>query len=227
MHSNLRIGTCSWNYDSWVGLVYSSPKRTAAEYLKEYSLKFNTVEIDSWFYRVPSMKEVIDYQSAVDKDFRFTCKVSQEITLTHLREKTPDGNYAVNPYFLSVEKLEHFLSVIEPLLPQIDAIMFEFEYLNKQKMKSLDEFIDRLGAFFGKAPGGLPYAIEPRNKNYLTEDYFKFLNDTRLLHVFVETIYMPHIYLVYQENKEYLIGASVVRLLGGDRTEMEERSGKH
>ena len=39
-------GTCSWNYDSWVGLVYSRPRRTAAEYLPEYAEHFPTAEID-------------------------------------------------------------------------------------------------------------------------------------------------------------------------------------
>jgi uncharacterized protein YecE (DUF72 family) len=59
--SNLRIGTCSWNYPSWVGLVYSQPKRTAVEYLHEYSRKYTTAEIDSWFYKIPTPAEVDAY----------------------------------------------------------------------------------------------------------------------------------------------------------------------
>jgi uncharacterized protein YecE (DUF72 family) len=43
----IRIGTCSWKYDSWKGIVYSESK--SKNYLKEYSQKFNTVEIDQWF----------------------------------------------------------------------------------------------------------------------------------------------------------------------------------
>ncbi len=45
--SQLRIGTCSWKYDSWRGLVYSNEPKI--NYLKEYSKHFNTVEIDQWF----------------------------------------------------------------------------------------------------------------------------------------------------------------------------------
>ncbi len=39
----LRIGTCSWKYDSRAGPVYSPQARD--NYLLEYSQKYNTVEI--------------------------------------------------------------------------------------------------------------------------------------------------------------------------------------
>ena len=44
----IRFGTCSWKYDSWKGIVYTESK--SKNYLKEYSQKFNTVEIDQWFW---------------------------------------------------------------------------------------------------------------------------------------------------------------------------------
>ena len=46
--NNLRIGTCSWKYDSWKGIVY--PEFGDFNYLEEYSKKYNTVEIDQWFW---------------------------------------------------------------------------------------------------------------------------------------------------------------------------------
>jgi len=224
MNTNLRIGTCSWNYSSWVGLIYSDSKQTAAEYLKEYSKKYNTVEIDSWFYRIPSKSEVIAYKNSVHSDFRFTCKVPQEITLTHMREKNSNGKYVVNPFFLSVEQFNRFLNAIDTLLPQMDYIMCEFEYLNKEKMGSLNEFMDKIASFIGKIPKGLPYSLEPRNKNYLTEKYFSFLQSNNLGHVFSEKIYMPHIYDVYNQFKEFISGDTVIRLMGRDRGEIEERT---
>ena len=41
---SLRIGTCSWKYDSWQGMVYSQPK--PPNYLAEYAARYRTVEID-------------------------------------------------------------------------------------------------------------------------------------------------------------------------------------
>lgn len=77
----LYLRTCSWKYDSWIGLVYSQKQRTAAGYLAEYAQKSNTVEIDSWFYKLPTPTEVWSYLEKFPAEFRFTCKVTQEISL--------------------------------------------------------------------------------------------------------------------------------------------------
>ncbi|TFG61525.1 MAG: DUF72 domain-containing protein [Spirochaetales bacterium] len=221
----LKIGTCSWNYDSWVGLVYSEARPSAADYLAEYAEHFETAEIDSWFYRIPSVPDVLSYDAAVPPGFRFTCKVPQTVTLTHKRQAKKSAVLEPNSRFLSVDHFNSFLEAADALLPRMDAIMFEFEYLNKNKMPSLAEFLDRLDRFFTAAPRGLPYALEPRNGNYLTEEYFSFLKAHNLFHVFSEKQYMPHVYDVYGRFEDYIEGAAVVRLLGGDRLEMEKKSG--
>jgi len=213
----ITFGTCSWNYDSWVGLVYPHKESTAAAYLKHYAKKFRTVEIDSWFYRLPNPKDVKSYLDQVDDDFRFTCKVTNSISLTHLRG-TPAQN---NEDFLSARLFEIFLKSIEPMLNRVDAIMLEFEYLNKTKMKDLESFLDRLEKFFHAIPRGLPLGVEIRNKNYLSGDYFDLLKAWQVQHVFSEKEYMPPVYQVYDRFKEKLIGSSVVRLLGGNRKEIE------
>ena len=46
--AELRIGTCSWKFPSWHGLVYSAPQ--GINYLQEYAAHYNTVEIDQWFW---------------------------------------------------------------------------------------------------------------------------------------------------------------------------------
>lgn len=224
--STIRVGACSWNYHSWMGLVYTRRSPTAAGYLIEYAQKYRTVEIDSWFYRIPTRREVSSYKSAVDAEFRFTCKVPQEICLTHERAKGADGALVKNEGFLSLKRFESFLKAIEELLPQIDAVMFEFEYLNKQKMPSQSEFLDRFGEFLEKCPRGLPLALETRNGNYLNEAYFDFLRERNIAHVFSEKIYMPHVYEVYGKYRERLSGHPVIRLLGGERKRMEEKTGE-
>jgi uncharacterized protein YecE (DUF72 family) len=84
---SVKIGTCSWNYPSWVGLVYSAASPKAAGYLPEYAKRFRTAEVDSWFYRLPERQDVLEYLGAVDEGFRFTVKVVEEISLTHLRDR--------------------------------------------------------------------------------------------------------------------------------------------
>ncbi len=48
--------------------------------------------------------------------------------------------------------------------------------------------------------------------------------DHNIIHVFSEKIYMPHIYEVYQRFSEDIQGKSIIRLLGGDRQDIEKRT---
>ena len=225
MENQVRIGTCSWNYESWVGLVYTKPSKTAAGYLPEYSKHFRTAEIDSWFYRLPERKDVLEYLGNVDEDFSFTVKVSEDISLTHMRNRG-SRELIPNPSFLSPELFSQYIQRVEPMLPQVDAAMLEFEYLNKDKMRSVDDFMKALDVFISTVPQSVPLAIETRNKNYLVEDYFQFLKERHLIHVFSEKRFMPHIYEVYEKYGQYIEGTSVIRLLGGDRAEIEKATGE-
>jgi uncharacterized protein YecE (DUF72 family) len=220
----LRMGTCTWNYDSWVGLVYSREMSGAAAYLPEYARRFETAEIDSWFYRIPPQSEVLRYKQAVSSDFRFTCKAPQALTLTHQREDKQHAGPQPNPEFLSAPLFQQFLQTIAPLLPQIDAVMLEFEYLNKSKMASLDLFLQKIETFIGQIPEGLPLALEPRNSNFVVPKYFEFIARHGLIHVFSEKQYMPHVYELYERQHDTIGKRAVIRLMGGDRQEMEARA---
>ena len=221
---SIKLGTCSWNYPSWVGLVYSSKKPKAEDYLAEYARKYDTVEIDSWFYRIPEGEEVKGYLSQVPDTFTFTCKMVEDVTLTHKRDLRKTGVLEVNPDFLSPDLFFRYIEAITPMLPRIEGIILEFEYLNKLKMESLPLFIEKLDSFISRVGKGLPLAVETRNKNYLTEEYFRFLDERNLIPVFSEKLYMPPIYEVYEMYKPYVRTKAILRLLGGDRKQMEEKT---
>ncbi|HIH37255.1 MAG TPA: DUF72 domain-containing protein [Methanocellales archaeon] len=159
--------------------------------------------------------------------FRFTCKVPQELTLTHLRGNAGASTGVPNPSFLSPEILARFLEAVEPMIPRLDALMFEFEYLGKDKMPSLETFLKTLDDFLTavrERARGLPLAIESRNRNYLSAAYFSFLRDRRLMPVFSEKRYLPHVYEIYRQYKDYVASDVVIRLLGGDRSEIEKKT---
>ena len=225
MNENLLIGTCSWNYPSWVGDVYTRTQKRSVDYLPEYAQKYRTVEIDSWFYKMPERAEVISYRAAVDPGFVFSAKVPQEICLTHLRPAADPQRGKLgpaNPGFLSPQLFQTFLDRVEPLLPQLGAIMLEFEYLSKAKMPSPQFFLDQLDQFLNHLPPGLPIAIEPRNADYLVKDYFELLAKHGAAHVFSEKLFLPHIWELFAEFKDLISDRAVIRLLGDDRKAMEE-----
>ena len=98
----------------------------------------------------------------------------------------------------------------------------EFEYLNRQKMPSLDVFLKHLDTFLASIDNDIPLAVETRNSNYLHEEYSSLLKKWNASHVFSEKLYMPHIYKVYEKYVDLLNDKVIVRLPGGDRKKIEE-----
>jgi uncharacterized protein YecE (DUF72 family) len=228
--AKIRIGTCSWKYDSWKGLVYS--KQVNKNYLNEYGLNYDTVEIDQWFWSLfgndkvslPVKQVVEEYTSSVPEDFRFTIKVPNSITLTHFYRKNKSDPLEANPHFLSNQLFEAFIETLKPMFAKIGVFMFQFEYLNKQKMASQQEFLDRFSEFITKCDSKFFYALEIRNPWYLNKKYFDFLNAHQLGHVFLQGYYMPDITEVYQKYWGLIRNTTVIRLHGPNRKEIEEKS---
>ena len=229
----LHIGTCSWKYDSWRGLIY--PEDKPINYLREYSRHYDTVEIDQWFWSLfkgdaavlPKRSVVSEYAESVPENFIFCIKIPNSITLTHHYKKQKNEPLRPNPHFLSIELLQRFLDSLEPLRHLVGPLIYQFEYLNKQKMSHLEEFLDHLADFADKLPSEFTYCVETRNPKYLTDDYFDFLLEQGLNHVFLHGYYMPSIFEIYERYKDKLGDCSVIRLHGPGRQEIEKLTGKN
>ncbi len=229
--AQLRIGTCSWKYASWEGLVYSGPRPD--NYLREYAGQFSTVEIDQWFWSLfgvdevalPSPETVAEYLAVVPPDFKFSIKMPNSLTLTHFYRKSGKDPLVKNPYFLSADVLKQFLALIAPLKAHLGPLMFQFEYLNRRKMPSQAEFQKRFSRFLQTAPAGYSWGIEVRNPNYLNRDYFDFLGENDLRHVFLQGYYMPPVAELYRKFGGHLKDEVVLRLQGPDRSGIEKISG--
>ena len=232
--AELRIGTCSWKFPSWHGLVYSAPK--GINYLAEYAQQYDTVEIDQWFWslfrtdsvKLPNPADVGEYRDAVPDDFSFTVKAPNGITLTHFYRKAKGDPLEPNPYFLSPSLCESFLSLLDPLHDVLGPVMFQFEYLNRQKMGSLHQFQESFEAFVRQIPKVYRYAVEIRNGNWLNQSYFEFLNRNGLSPVLLQGYWMPSITDVYRRWRSLILEQQtvVIRLHGPDRKGIEKQTGK-
>ena len=228
--AGLRIGTCSWKYPSWQGIVYS--KVEGINYLKEYAQHFNTVEVDQWFWslfgkdniRLPHASDVEDYRKSVPDDFKFTVKVPNSITLTHFHTQTKKEPLVANPAFLSVPLFKKFLSLLAPMKDVLGPVMFQFEYLNKKKMGSQEGFQELFEAFVKQLPDSIQYGVEIRNGNYLNASYFEFLNRNKLVPVLLEGYWMPSVVEICEKWKANILETEtlVIRLHGNDRQEIEK-----
>lgn len=223
----MRIGTCSWKYDSWKGLVY--PDFGELNYLEEYSKQYNTVEIDQWFWSLikgkaylPKPNTVNEYNDSTPDDFKFTIKMPNSLTLTH-----PYKSTIQNPYFLSSQLMHSFINSIQPIINKVGVLMFQFEYLNKNKMKSMAEFLEKFQVFRNSIDKSIPIGIEIRNANYLTKEYFQFLKENNITHVFLQGYFMPSIVKIYNDFKDLLTDTTVIRLHGYDRKGIEAETNNY
>ncbi len=202
--------------------------------LTQYANQFSTVEIDQWFWSLfekkspalPGRADVEKYAASVPQDFRFSVKVPNSITLTHYYQKS-GMPLTPNPHFLSVELFAAFLDSLQPLRPNLGPVMFQFEYLNKQKMSSVEEFMGKFGEFRSKLPEGWLYGLETRNPNFLNKEFLEFISASGCIPVFLQGYYMPPIFDLIKKHAGLLPDTIVIRLHGPDRSGIEKiTSGK-
>jgi len=138
------------------------------------------------------------------------------LTLTH-----PYKSIAPNPYFLSPEIMKSLIHSIEPILNKVGVLMFQFEYLNNKKMKSLTVLLDKFQQLINVVDKSIQIGIEIRNANYLNKEYFQFLKENNIAHVFLQGYYMPNICKIFDDFKNLLTNTTVIRLHGYDRKGIE------
>ena len=120
----LYIGTSGWSYPkgegTWTGYFYPPGKINELEY---YSQFFNTVEINSSFYRPPNPGYVYNWVRRVPEGFLFTVKLWQKFTHPKMY-KEATGEEAV----ISQRDVDIFKQSIEPLVKygKLGALLAQF-----------------------------------------------------------------------------------------------------
>jgi uncharacterized protein YecE (DUF72 family) len=101
--SAVRLGTCSWADEGLVKVWYPKSVRSAEDRLRYYAERFDTVEVDSPFYRLPSPETSARWAERTPDDFVFHAKASKEMTL---HEETESLERAVDEFRASLAPLE-------------------------------------------------------------------------------------------------------------------------
>lgn len=96
MSVRIRAGTSGFAYKEWKGSFYPE-KLKNADMLPYYAERFDAVELNNTFYRLPTLKALEQWRAQVPEDFRFTLKASRIIThIRRLREVTEPVDYLFN-----------------------------------------------------------------------------------------------------------------------------------
>jgi uncharacterized protein YecE (DUF72 family) len=76
---HIRVGTSGYSYKEWKGTFYPEDL-PAAKMLPYYGERFDSVEINNTFYRMPDAKMVAKWAEQVPDGFTFVLKAPQRIT---------------------------------------------------------------------------------------------------------------------------------------------------
>ncbi len=196
----IRVGTCGWSYKEWVGVFYP-PGTPAGEFLTHYAQKFHVVEVDSTFYRPPSVAMAQGWRDKTPPGFGFSLKVPQVIT--H-EKKLLDCK----------EDLTAFLTGARALEDKLLCCLLQFGYFNRTAFVSLPKFLERLEPFLDCWPRDIPLAIEVRNKNWLTEALADCLRRHNVIWALADQMWVPSPTALMQKMDVVTGPFAYVRLLG-------------
>ena len=170
---NVYLGTQGFSFDDWVGPFY--PEKTSKKtYLEEYACHFPTVEIDATFYGVPRETTVRSWKDRTPDGFLFAAKFPRLITHDKKLDRAQGD-------------AEHFVNTMQVLEEKLGVLTLQFAYDFKP------EFHDRLDDFLGKLPEGPRYAVEVRNRGWLTPDFGELLSQHSVALVLQDLHYMPQL----------------------------------
>lgn len=194
------FGGSSWKYPGWKGMVYTrdypSKKVFERDCLAEYSTIFPTVCADFALYDFPDPRQMKAIHDQTTGDFTVSLKVTDRITVKRYPDLPRHGSQAgkENPDFLNAELFEDaFLAPLEELRGKLGVIIFEFSTFYPQSGVAGRRFVELLDGFLARLPKNHAFAVEVRNREFLTEEYFAMLHAHGVSHVLNSWTRMPPI----------------------------------
>lgn len=147
------IGTSGWHYGHWRERFYPAALPTS-RWLEYYAERFDSVEINNSFYRLPSASTLACWRDTTPKKFQFSLKASRFIT----HNKKLNG----------LESFELFFDRIAAIRAKLGVVLFQLPPRWKVNVERLDEFLSGL-------PRGLTVAFELRNQTWLCDAVYDTL----------------------------------------------------
>jgi uncharacterized protein YecE (DUF72 family) len=157
--SPVRVGLSGWNYAHWRNGVFYPPRCPASRWLEFYAERFDTVEVNATFYRLPRVDAVARWVEQTPPGFLFAVKASRYLThVKRLRDLGPG--------------LEAFLERIEPLLgsPKLGPLLWQLPPTFRADHARLADALARL-------PRGLRHCFEFREPSWFVPETTALLRE--------------------------------------------------
>ena len=189
--SRLRLGTSSWTFPGWEGLVWDrtpSPRVLGSHGLAAYARHplLRCVGLDRTYYATIDERAFALYRDQVPDDFRFMVKADRRLLFIDGPGSDPD--LFLNPVW-AVDR------VIEPAVAglgkTLGSVLFQFPPMADQALGGPRAFAERLYRFLDALPAGPHYTVEIRTAAFLTRDYMAALHHAGAGHSYVIHPTMP------------------------------------
>ncbi len=178
--SQIQIGCQGWNYDDWTtkadGETVFYPRDTKSnEMLALYAEIFDSIEVDSTFYAIPSASSIESWYKKTPEHFTFSLKLPQEISHSYALH---EDSFAVLDEFCEriLELKEKLAVVLIQLAPQFEA--------NKANAQNLRKFLARL-------PKEIRFAVEFRERGWMIDWTYEELEKNSVALALVEGSWIP------------------------------------
>ena len=161
MENDLRIGPAGWSYADWEGTVYP-PHGSKFDPLAYLASFFDTIEINSPFYRIPPHSHARSWLRRISGNprFRFTTKVFRGFT--HERAA------------ILAEDVRNFRAYLDPFAEEerLGAVLLQYPWSFKNSEESRQRLLHLFQEFHG-----YPLALEVRHASFQSEEFRRFLED--------------------------------------------------
>jgi uncharacterized protein YecE (DUF72 family) len=155
------VGCSGWSYTSWQGPFYP-PTIDNSGWLKYYSRVFDYVEIDSSFYRIPTIFMVKNWYKRSPQNFKFTAKFPKIITHDK-RLKAVD------------KELGQFFEAMRPLADKTLALLIQLP-----PSLHILEGLERLRDLVPELDTKFRYAVEVRHSSWFQDLAYNFFANNDL-----------------------------------------------
>lgn len=156
------IGTSGWNYKHWSNGIFYPEDLKPPEWLRFYSQRFDTVEINNSFYRLPEREVFSRWRKQVPAGFTFSVKASR--FLTHIKRlKDPE------------EPLNRFFSRAVELKQTLGPVLFQLPPQMKCDLDRLYAFLSALRERTRRRR--IRCVLEVRSADWLASSVFEMLHD--------------------------------------------------
>ena len=191
----LRMGTSSWSFPGWLGIVYARKRATsmlAKEGLHEYAQHplLRTVGIDRSFYAPIPDDDLLRYADQLGDEFPCCAKAPAAVTsstIPGLNRHHPNPDYMSAARF-AADMLDPFARCFAR---HTGPFILQFSPPVNPRASDASAFIDGLDRFLEQLPREFHYAVEVRDKWALTDTYLQVLKRHGAAHVYNYWSAMP------------------------------------